>query len=70
MSVKSLRTKASNRAATAQARINSTASPYEKLRHALEWVMSEARAAGRDTAQDTVATITKVARELNERSRP
>lgn len=70
MSVKSLRAKAAHRAATATGRINAAVSQFEKLRHALEWVMSEARAAGPAAAPDVVERITRVARDLNERSRP
>ncbi|MEU7978278.1 hypothetical protein AB0B63_07070 [Micromonospora sp. NPDC049081] len=70
MSVKSLRRKAEHRAATAMGRINAAASPYEQLRHALEWVMSETRAAGRAAAPAVVESISRVARDLNERSRP
>lgn len=70
MSIKSQRTKATNRAGFHQAAITAEKSPYAKLRRALEWVMAEARAADRDQIPALTARITGVARELNERSRP
>jgi hypothetical protein len=70
MSVKSLRTKANNRASFHQAAIDAEKSPYAKLRRALEWVMAEGRALDRDQIPALTARISGVARELNERSRP
>lgn len=70
MSIKSLRAAADNRTAWNVARIAGAESPYERLRHALEWVMSEARAMPRADVDGVVETITRVARDLNERSRP
>ncbi len=70
MSTKSLARRAANRAATNTGRITTAVSPYERLRHALEWVMSEARALDRDDVNAVVDEITRVALNLNERSRP
>ncbi|MEU7170280.1 hypothetical protein ABZ949_02165 [Micromonospora tulbaghiae] len=70
MSAKSLTRKATNRADTNTGRIAAAVSPYERLRHALEWVMSEARALNRDDVNAVVDEITRVALNLNERSRP
>lgn len=70
MSIKKLRARADHRAATNRGRIHAATSPYEQLRHALEWVMSEARAADRGDVPPLVDRICGVARDLNERSRP
>lgn len=70
MSVKSQRRSAANRAAHNQAQINAQTSPLAALRRALEWVMSEARELDRADVPAVTARITRVARELNERSRP
>ncbi len=70
MSVQSLRRSADNRAATHSARVTRAVSPYERLRHALEWVMAEARAMDRADVPALVDRISGVAREVNERSRP
>lgn len=70
MSVKSLRAAAANRTTWSVGRIADAESPYERLRHALEWVMSEARAMPRADVDGVVKEVTRVARDLNERSRP
>lgn len=70
MSVKSLRSAADNRAAANSAKVARAVSPYERLRHALEWVMAEARAMDRGDVPAVVDRITRVARDLNEGSRP
>lgn len=70
MSVKSLRAAADNRTTWSVGRIAAAESPYERLRHALEWVMSEARAMRRADVDGVVEAITRVARDLNEKSRP
>jgi len=70
MSVQSLRRSAANRATANSTKIAAAVSPYERLRHALEWVMAEARSMDRDDVPAVVDRITRVARDLNERSRP
>jgi hypothetical protein len=70
MSVRSLNRAATNRAAASSSKIARAMSPYERLRHALESVMAEARAMNRDDVPALVDRISGVARELNERSRP
>jgi hypothetical protein len=70
MSVKSLRAAAANRASYHSGSVAAEKSPYARLRRALEWVMAEARAVGRDDVDKITETVTRVARDLNERSRP
>ncbi len=70
MSVKALNRAATNRATTHSTKIARAVSPYERLRHALEWVMAEARAMPRADVPALADRISGVARELNERSRP
>ncbi|MEV1315407.1 hypothetical protein AB0J14_04900 [Micromonospora arborensis] len=70
MSVKSLNRAATNRSTVHSGRVAAATSPYERLRHALEWVMAEARAMDRAEVPAVVDRISGVARDLNERSRP
>lgn len=70
MSVKSLRKRADNRSTANRSKINTAVSPYEQLRHALEWVMSEARAMPPAQVPTVVDRVVRVANELNERNRP
>lgn len=70
MSVQSLRRSADNRATANSTKVAAAVSPFERLRHALEWVMAEARAMDRADVPAVVDRISGVARELNERSRP
>ncbi|WP_433460669.1 hypothetical protein [Micromonospora sp. CA-248212] len=70
MSVRALNRAADNRATANTLKIARAVSPYERLRHALEWVMAEARAMNRDDVPALADRISGVARELNERSRP
>ena len=70
MSIRSLTRAADNRAAANTSTIARAVSPYERLRHALEWVMAEARAMDRADVPAVVDRITRVARDLNEGSRP
>ncbi|MEU0078495.1 hypothetical protein ABZY58_11415 [Micromonospora tulbaghiae] len=70
MSVKSMRQAADNRAAHNQAQINAQTSPLAALRRALEWVMSEARSMSPADVPAVTTRITRVARDMNERSRP
>ncbi|WP_431728546.1 hypothetical protein [Verrucosispora sp. TAA-831] len=70
MSIRSQQSTADNRASWHSGRIAGAVSPYERLRHALEWVMAEVRARPKTDVPGVVDEITRVARTLNERSRP
>lgn len=70
MSVKSQTRAADNRASANTREIFSQTSPLARLRRAVEWLMSEAKAMDRGDVPDLTERITGIARELNERSRP
>jgi hypothetical protein len=70
MSVKSLRQAANNRLAANTAAVAGQTSDLARLRRAVEWVMSEAKAGDRSELPAITERITGIARELNERRRP
>lgn len=70
MSVRSQKRAATNRADHNRRQINAQTSPLAALRRALEWVMSEARELDRQSVPAVTTAITRVAADLNERSRP
>jgi len=70
MSAKAQVKSAENRAAYHLGRIAAEVSPRAKARMAAEWQMAETRRLEGDALDAAVVEMTRVAREMNERSRP